>query len=131
MTSARDSWPCWKFRQSFHRKQQRRRQSSTTLRRIKNETRVAISSLAYMNISRTTKRIVSGLIFAFLLAITLPKLPRAHVGQANATWDTASYAFLGFIIIPHCCWFCGVTMQLLPILDFQFQIRPLPNLLEH
>jgi hypothetical protein len=59
-----------------------------------------------MSISTPTKRIVSGLIFALLLALTLPNLPRAHVGQAIATSDAGSYAFLAFLFVPLLCiWF--------------------------
>ena len=59
-----------------------------------------------MTISRPTKLIASGLIFAFLLALTFPSLPRARVGQAAATWDAGSYAFLVFLFVPLLCiWF--------------------------
>lgn len=38
--------------------------------------------------------------------MTLPNLPRAHVGQATATWDAGSYAFLVFMFVPLLCiWF--------------------------
>ena len=41
-----------------------------------------------------------------LLALTLPNLPRAHVGQATAMWDAGSYAFLAFLFVPVLCiWF--------------------------
>lgn len=56
-----------------------------------------------MSISRPTKLVVSGLIFAFLLALTLPNLPRARVGQATVTWDAGSYACFVFLFVPLLC----------------------------
>jgi hypothetical protein len=63
--------------------------------------------LAIMSISRPTKLIASGLIFCLLLALTLPSLPRAHVGQAVATWDAGSYAFFAFLFVPLLCIWLG------------------------
>jgi hypothetical protein len=60
-----------------------------------------------MNISRPTKIIASGLIFVLLVALTLPKLPRAHIGQARATWDTVSYVYFGFLFVPLLCIWLG------------------------
>ena len=62
--------------------------------------------MACMSISRPTKMIASGLIFVLLLALALPKLPRAHVGQARATWDAGSYIYFGLLFLPLLCiWF--------------------------
>ena len=59
-----------------------------------------------MSISKPTKCIVSGLIFALLLAVTLPNLSRAHAGQTTTSWDAVSYAILVFLFVPLLCiWF--------------------------
>lgn len=61
-----------------------------------------------LTITRPTKMIASGLIFLLLLASVLPKLPRAHVGQVRATWDTGSYIYFGFLFVPILCiWFAA------------------------
>jgi hypothetical protein len=60
-----------------------------------------------MTISRPTKFIASGLIFALLLALTLPSLPRAHVGQATSSWDAGSYVLFAFLFVPLLCIWLG------------------------
>jgi hypothetical protein len=60
-----------------------------------------------MSISRPTKIIVSGLIFILPIAATLPKLPRAHIGQARATWDAGSYIYFGLLFVPLLCIWLG------------------------
>jgi drug/metabolite transporter (DMT)-like permease len=60
-----------------------------------------------MSISRPTKIITSALIFVLLVALTLPKLPRAHIGQAGATWDTGSYIYFGLLFVPLLCIWLG------------------------
>ena len=60
-----------------------------------------------MSISRPTKIIASGLISVLLLALTLPKLPRAHIGQARAKWDTGSYIYFGLLFVPLLCIWLG------------------------
>jgi hypothetical protein len=60
-----------------------------------------------MSISRPTKIIASGLIFVLLVALTLPKLPRAHIGQARAAWDAGSYIYFGLLFVPLLCIWLG------------------------
>jgi len=48
------------------------------------------------------------LVFTLLLVLTLPKLPRAHVGQAAAEWDAGSYVFLVLMFMPLICIWFGV-----------------------
>jgi len=72
-----------------------------------------------MSISRPTKIIASGLIFVLLLALTLPNLPRAHVGQVRATWDTGSYVFFGLFFAPLLCiWFGAGRNQVVEIVGW-------------
>jgi hypothetical protein len=60
-----------------------------------------------MSISRPTKLIASGLIFVLLLGATLPKLPRAHIGEAHAVWDTGSYVYFCLLFVPLLCVWIG------------------------
>ena len=61
-----------------------------------------------MSISRPSKFLVSGLIFALLLALALPKLPYARSGQSFATWDVGSYVCLSWLFVPLLCiWFAA------------------------